>query len=538
MWNLPMVSAYLQGFGNCSHIVDGHVATDHRAGRASMREQVSRDGGSIFHLQYQPSSGIPYHHCSCSRNTSEMAQYVICNFVWDRHGVSFPLLPLPNDFQVLCPSYELAVTEEADQCFQYYPSKAERLGVLHKRTLRIMESALTELRWSTFEAWVWQNGDRILEARIWEEAEQEEESWDAKGAAFPSSDDKLLRHTLLGRDSEEEKKRGGEKEGALLAPFIMAFPPLHDTKEMAGFVALEECHAPTRPLPDDYRDLCPRFTLSDAKRAVLDFELPKMVQATLYAILLNDALELGIVYSPMVVDLRLTLKGLRWVSFESRLSRNCCDLMEARLCQRTPSEGARGLVNGQEDSLGSDGPPPLPVTKSSISIFEIFSFRERTEVNEGGERRMTSFPTFLDTTQAAEYVMDDLRWSLRKSSTLRPKLFPLNFHGLCPNFDLLVAMQFDHAAHIPEMAIFYAMVLNEVAELGLSSRGAMDHMMLGLQELKWDIVEVWLQDIDERLRDAQVPRLVEILTNPQLLVCFEETSRLRGAPPISNNDDE
>jgi len=45
-------------------------------------------------------------------------------------------------------------------------NEVERLGVLHGRTLRIMESALTELRWSTFESWVWLNGDRIFEARF------------------------------------------------------------------------------------------------------------------------------------------------------------------------------------------------------------------------------------------------------------------------------------------------------------------------------------------------------------------------------------
>ncbi|KAJ8428662.1 hypothetical protein Cgig2_006283 [Carnegiea gigantea] len=36
--------------------------------------------------------------------------------------------------------------------FQNYPIEAKRLGMLHGQTLHIMESALTELRWSTFEA--------------------------------------------------------------------------------------------------------------------------------------------------------------------------------------------------------------------------------------------------------------------------------------------------------------------------------------------------------------------------------------------------
>jgi len=55
-------------------------------------------------------------------------------------------------------------------------NEAERLGVLYGRTLRIMESAITKLRWSTFESWVWLNGDRIFVARFREKVEREEES--------------------------------------------------------------------------------------------------------------------------------------------------------------------------------------------------------------------------------------------------------------------------------------------------------------------------------------------------------------------------
>jgi len=117
---------------------------------------------------------------------------------------------------------------------------------------------------------------------------------------------------------------------------------------------------------------------------------------------------------------------------------------------------------------------------------------------------MTSFPAFLDTTQAAKYVRDNFRWSLRESSALCPTLLPPNFHALCPNFELFVAIQFAHTTNIPEMVqvIFCAMVLNEAAELRLLSRAAMDRVMLDLWELKWDIIEVWLQDINERLRDV------------------------------------
>ena len=82
-------------------------------------------------------------------------------------------------------------------------------------------------------------------------------------------------------------------------------------------------------------------------------------------------------------------------------------------------------------------------------------------------------------------------------------------------------------------ATFYAMMINEVAELGLLSRDAIGPMILDLRELRWDITETWFQDIDERLRDAQVPCLVKMVYNPQPRP--EVTLRLKGAPPVSSD---
>jgi len=82
---------------------------------------------------------------------------------------------------------------------------------------------------------------------------------------------------------------------------------------MADFVR-ESCiwhwrtatHSP-RPLPDDYQDLCLCFLLPNAERAVLDFKLLEMVQATFYTMLLSDAVELGIVSSFLADDLKSIL---------------------------------------------------------------------------------------------------------------------------------------------------------------------------------------------------------------------------------------
>ncbi|KAJ8449213.1 hypothetical protein Cgig2_021677 [Carnegiea gigantea] len=231
----------------------------------------------------------------------------------------------------------LFVTEEAAQRFElpelprviFYAmllNEAERLGVLHRRMLRIMESALTELNWGTFE-----NEVRIFEAQFREKAEHEEDSLDTGGAAFPSGDDK------------QGKRRGG----ALHASFVMAFPPLHYTREMADFMKesfrwhWRSATCLPHLLLDDYQDLCPRFALS---------------YATFYPILLNDAAKLGIVSGFLTVDLKLTLEGLRWTSFEAWLGHTSCNLREAQLRQRTSPSRTRGSVGGQKESSGSTGP--------------------------------------------------------------------------------------------------------------------------------------------------------------------------------------
>ncbi|KAJ8426359.1 hypothetical protein Cgig2_025498 [Carnegiea gigantea] len=193
-------------------------------------------------------------------------------------------------------------------------NEAEKLGVLYERTLRIMELAFTELRLSTFESWMWLNGDRIFEARFREKGEHEEEKT-------------LLKHTLSGRNHGKEQGER-EREGTSHTPFIMAFPPLHETREMADFVRdsfrwrWRSTTCPPRLLPDDYQDLCPRFMLSDVESAALEFELLEMVKVIFYAMPLKDAVELGIVSGSLVVDLKLTLEGLRWTSFEAWLSRS------------------------------------------------------------------------------------------------------------------------------------------------------------------------------------------------------------------------
>ncbi|KAJ8439996.1 hypothetical protein Cgig2_022678 [Carnegiea gigantea] len=88
---------------------------------------------------------------------------------------------------------------------------------------------------------------------------------------------------------------------------------------------------PPRPLPKDHWDLCPSFTLTDAKETTCDFDIPEIVQATFYAMVVNNAVELFVVSTDMARALKSTLKGLRWTTFESYLSVNKRALLEAQL---------------------------------------------------------------------------------------------------------------------------------------------------------------------------------------------------------------
>ena len=113
-----------------------------------------------------------------------------------------------------------------------------------------------------------------------------------------------------------------ERESLLVFP-IMAFPPFRDTEEMVYHIRetfkwhLRMASRPPRQLLEVYRDSCSSFTLSDAEEAARYFNIPEIVQATFYVMLLNDILELSVVSRDMAGGLKLTHKGLRWTTFES-----------------------------------------------------------------------------------------------------------------------------------------------------------------------------------------------------------------------------
>ncbi|KAJ8430171.1 hypothetical protein Cgig2_028057 [Carnegiea gigantea] len=116
-----------------------------------------------------------------------MALYILENFEYDWRDVAFPPLRLPDDYQYLCPNFDLTEAEEAARDFLllkipqfvFYVmvlNNVVKLGVLSGGIIEILESALVELRWSTFQKWVWCNKGNILRAHHLEPNTDREES--------------------------------------------------------------------------------------------------------------------------------------------------------------------------------------------------------------------------------------------------------------------------------------------------------------------------------------------------------------------------
>ncbi|KAJ8435718.1 hypothetical protein Cgig2_002675 [Carnegiea gigantea] len=196
----------------------------------------------------------------------------------------------------------------------------------------------------------------------------------------------------------------------------------------------------------------PRFDLNAERLFAHDSHIPEMVSIIFYTMVIDDAVEFSLSLRLTMNVVMITIKG---------------------------SEELRPLVQPI---------PANPVLAGNPS-------RGRT----------SSFPSFHDIVQAAEYVRDNLHWSKTETSSLRPNLLAWNFSAYCPKFNRIVAMQFMHATNIPKMvqAIFYAMVINDAARLQLNRREIGESLMSDLQKLRWDAIEAWLLFIEDKLKDAR-----------------------------------
>ncbi|KAJ8439000.1 hypothetical protein Cgig2_012996 [Carnegiea gigantea] len=170
----------------------------------------------------------------CLLMTDEMALYVLGNFEWYRREVVLPPCLLPSNYEELYSDFVLAEAKEYAQDYEVPElpqvvflamllNNVVKLDVPRRRMIEVMESALKELRWSTFQG-------------------------------------QDLGDLLIG--STQQLRGGGELR--VRQPNLLSSD-------------------------GNYRDLRLSFTLPDAKEVARDFNTPKIVLATFYAMRLLKA---------------------------------------------------------------------------------------------------------------------------------------------------------------------------------------------------------------------------------------------------------
>ena len=94
-----------------------------------------------------------------------------------------------------------------------------------------------------------------------------------------------------------------------------------------------------------------------AEAAAAESELPNIVQATFYAMLLNEMLELGVVHEYTAERMKSLLVGLRWSTFKVWI-RIMDEVIRGVQLHHQPEEvEVKGARDGQGEGSGSADPP-------------------------------------------------------------------------------------------------------------------------------------------------------------------------------------
>ncbi|KAJ8444450.1 hypothetical protein Cgig2_005972 [Carnegiea gigantea] len=250
-----------------------------------------------------------------SLDTKAMGEFVTRHFSWDRRGIAFPPSPLPKDFQTICPGFELvAEYYELPELLQviFYTmllNEAERLGVRFDRWGQpLLSSVGVSLS----------HGSGYL----------------VTGSTKLDSTQRAVWGRMR-KPGSGGKRRESDQCPRFLGKYGI---PSYSQYERDGQLRKEtfiwhwrSASRPPRPLPEDFHVLCPCFSLDEAEGAAAEFELPKIVQATFYAMLLNEAVKLGVAHEYMADSMKSSLVGLRWPTFEVWMDCMDCVVREAQL---------------------------------------------------------------------------------------------------------------------------------------------------------------------------------------------------------------
>ncbi|KAJ8433870.1 LOW QUALITY PROTEIN: hypothetical protein Cgig2_021253 [Carnegiea gigantea] len=283
-----------------------------------------------------------------SLSTKEMAEYVVRHFTWDWRGATFPLSPLPKDFQASCLSYELVVVEdyelpELPQMIFYVMllNEAERLGVMYGRALRtspVPDEGGTKGKF---------RGRPI--GRGLEDGHVAEMSWPLGSWEYlpisqlslcPLYKYNLIPLYMMLRYPSFRRKRYNGRGGKTKNDWYAHFPfhyGVSSTLQHQGYGRLWNPSSGTKGGLHVRLAPFPKITTSYAHT----FHCPRpreqrpplssLKSSAFYAMLLNDTIELGVVHDFMAEGLRSALVDMRWSSFEAWMSRVDHKLREAQL---------------------------------------------------------------------------------------------------------------------------------------------------------------------------------------------------------------
>ncbi|KAJ8424355.1 hypothetical protein Cgig2_015739 [Carnegiea gigantea] len=136
-----------------------------------------------------------------------------------------------------------------------------------------------------------------------------------------------------------------------------------DIRSCAGVLCLvlEESFASASSASRRFPPLCLCFSLPEAESAAADFELPEMVQAIFYDMLLSEAIKLGVLRDFIAKGMKSALGDLRWSSFKVWMSCVDHELTEPQLRRQAVAVEVCGPPYGREESCGSNDPPALSI---------------------------------------------------------------------------------------------------------------------------------------------------------------------------------
>ncbi|KAJ8442135.1 hypothetical protein Cgig2_011325 [Carnegiea gigantea] len=236
---------------------------------------------------------------------------------------------------------------------------------------------------------------------------------------------------------------------------------------------------PPLPFPKDFQSLCPNSDLATAKQAAAYYELSELPQAIFYAMLLNEAEELGVLHGPRLRSLEVALTELCWGAFESWIWLFGDRVYEARF--RPKSRSGEGVRTGRQGETSNGGAADGGAFSGPVAIM--------------------AFPPAHSMKEMVNYVSETFTWHWR-SASCPPHPLPEDAGVLCPYFSLAEAETAAAESGLRKIiqVTFYAMLLNDMLELGTVHEYTTEKMRSVFMDLGWSAFQAWMRIMDPVIR--------------------------------------